>query len=80
MRATFVSIPAGVIRGGASLLDWFGAHAPDAKHLSISRVVSLALGENPYQSRRLRDELGWDPTHTHEEALERTGRWLANQA
>jgi nucleoside-diphosphate-sugar epimerase len=80
VRATFVSIPAGVIRGGASLLDWFGAHAPDAKHLSISRVVSLALGENPYQSRRLRDELGWDPTHTHEEALERTGRWLANQA
>jgi len=46
------------------------------KHLSISRVAEFALGENPYISRRLREELGWDPPYHHKDALIRTGLWL----
>jgi hypothetical protein len=50
---------------------------PGAEHLPLDRVSRLALGENPYPSRRLRSELGFDPPFGHDEALERTGRWLA---
>ena len=78
-RPKLVPIPAGLIRGGADVLDWLGVHAPGAKHLSLSRVAGLALGENPYPSRRIREELGWDPPHAHEDALVRTGRWIVDR-
>ena len=71
-----VPIPAGVVRAGAKVLERLGVTPPGASGLPLTRVVQLALEENPYQSRRLRDELGWDPTHRHHDALRRTGEWL----
>jgi len=73
-----VPIPAGLVRAGAGLLQRLGVSAPGAKRLPLARVVRLALGENPYPSKRIRTELGWVPPHTHEEALARTGRWIAD--
>ena len=73
---TLVSIPAGLVRAGAAVLKRLGVSAPGTKGLPLGRVVRLALGENPYPSRRIRAELGWAPPHGHEEALRRTGRWL----
>jgi nucleoside-diphosphate-sugar epimerase len=71
-----VPIPAGVVRAGAKVLERLGVTPPGASGLPLTRVVQLALEENPYQSRRLRDELGWDPPHQHHDALRRTGEWL----
>jgi nucleoside-diphosphate-sugar epimerase len=73
----FVTLPAGVVRTSANLLTRLGVKVPGAEHLPLDRVSRLALGENPYPSRRLRSELGFDPPFGHDEALERTGRWLA---
>lgn len=71
-----VRIPAPIVRGGAEVLQKLGVSAPGAQHLPLARVARLALSENPYGSARIRRELGWDPPHRHEVALERTGRWL----
>jgi len=71
-----ISVPAGAVRAGASVLQRLGVSAPGAKHLPLGRFVRLALGENPYPSRRIREELGWTPPHRHEESLGRTGRWI----
>lgn len=71
-----ISIPAGVVRAGAAVLERLGVSAPGTEHLPLGRVVRLALGENPFASLRIRNELGWAPPHDHEEALARTGRWL----
>jgi len=75
-RPIFLAMPASLIRRGARVLDRLGAFIPGVKHLSISRVAEFALGENPYISRRLREELGWDPPYPHKDALIRTGLWL----
>ena len=72
----FLATPANLIRRGAQVLDRVGAFIPGVEHLSISRVAEFALGENPYVSRRLQEELGWDPPYRHKDALIRTGRWL----
>jgi len=71
-----VPVPAGAVRMGADILEALGLKAPGAAHLPLGRVVRLALGENPYPSRAIREELGWSPSHRHEEALRRAGRWL----
>lgn len=76
-RPRFLSLPAGLVRAGVGVLSRLGVGTPGASHLPIERVARLALGENPYPSRRIRAELGWAPLHEHEKALERTGRWLA---
>ncbi|MDH5590658.1 MAG: NAD-dependent epimerase/dehydratase family protein [Gemmatimonadota bacterium] len=70
-----VSVPAGVVRNGAVLLERMRVGTPGAKHLPLTRVVRLALGDNPYPSIRIRVELGWTPAHTHHEALRRSARW-----
>jgi nucleoside-diphosphate-sugar epimerase len=75
----YVTIPAGAVRMVGGLLGRLGVSAPGAKHLPLERVVDLALGQNPFVSRRVRDVLGWQPSFTHEEALARTGRWWASQ-
>lgn len=74
----FVRLPATLVRGGARVLETLGLVIPGTEHLPLDRVVRLALGENPYPSRRIRSELAWDPSHQHAEALERTGRWLVD--
>lgn len=76
VRPRFVRLPATMVRGAVSLLTAIGVSTPGAKHLPLDRVSRLALGENPYPSRRIREELKWDPPHTHADALARTGAWL----
>lgn len=74
-----LSIPKGLVLGAADWLQALRIPTPGAKHLPMGRVARLAVGENPYPSRQIRDKLNWDPPHRHEEALERTGRWLKDQ-
>jgi nucleoside-diphosphate-sugar epimerase len=71
------SVPEGLARVVAAVSDRLGATAPGASGLPLGRAVRLALGENPYGSRRIREELGWRPPHRHHDALRRTGRWLS---
>ena len=73
----FVRIPAAAVRGLVRLLTRLGIRTPGARHLSLERVARLALGDNPYPSRHIRAELGWSPHHRHEDALPRSGAWLA---
>ena len=75
-KPKLVSLPAGWVRAGAAVLERMGVSAPGAKHLPLGRVVRLALGENPYPSAAIRERLGWTPSHTHEDALRRTGHWM----
>ncbi|MDX1492464.1 MAG: NAD-dependent epimerase/dehydratase family protein [Longimicrobiales bacterium] len=71
----FVRLPASMVRTVAGTLARFGVGTPGASHLPLERVARLALGENPYPSRRIRSELGWTPLHAHDDALPRTGAW-----
>lgn len=73
---TFVSLPGALALGAAGLLERLGVSAPGAQHLPLGRVVRLALGENPYPSRTIRRESGWNPPVPLDDALRRTGRWL----
>ena len=76
-RVRFVTIPARLVRACARFLERGGVSTPGARHVPISRVARLALGDNPYPSGRVREELGWDPAYEHRDALLRTGRWAA---
>ncbi|MBT8487321.1 MAG: NAD-dependent epimerase/dehydratase family protein [Gemmatimonadetes bacterium] len=78
-RPRFFKLPGALVRGTADSLSRLGVATPGAKHLPLERVARLALGENPYPSRRIRTELGWSPSHRHEDALPRTGAWLRAQ-
>ena len=75
----FVRLPAFLVRSGALLLSRMGVSPPGAKHFSLERLARLALEDNPYLSRRAHRDLGWDPPFRHDEALRRTGRWLASR-
>ena len=77
VRPRLMRLPAAAVRTGARVLMRLGVAAPGARHLPLDRVVRFALGENPYPSRRIRRELGWTPPHRHDDALPRTGAWLA---
>lgn len=72
-----VPIPGALATAAARLGECLGVKIPGAEELSLRRVVRLALRPNPYRSVRIREELGWSPPFSLEEALERTGRWLA---
>lgn len=76
----FLPLPGGVVRAAADLLGAVGVSAPGVEGLPLGRVVRLAMEENPYPSRLIRQELGWSPSHRHEDALVRTGQWLRKHA
>jgi nucleoside-diphosphate-sugar epimerase len=76
-RPLLLPVPASAVRAAATVLGWLGAPTPGASDLPLGRVVALSLADNPYSSRRIRDELGWRPPYRHEEALPRAGAWLA---
>jgi nucleoside-diphosphate-sugar epimerase len=76
----FVRLPAMLVRGCGEILSRFGVGAPGARHLPINRLTRLALSDNPYSSRLIRRDLGWDPPYEHRAALERTGRWVSLRA
>ena len=73
-----VPIPAAVARGAAMVLQRIGMSPLRGGGVPVERFVALALGENPYPSKRIREELGWRPPYGHDEALRRTGQWLKN--
>jgi nucleoside-diphosphate-sugar epimerase len=75
----FVTLPGPLVRRTGAVLGGLGVRTPGAKHLSLDRLTQLALGQNPFASRRIRSELGWSPPHEHRAALERTGRWMAHR-
>ncbi|MFV2008034.1 MAG: NAD-dependent epimerase/dehydratase family protein [Longimicrobiales bacterium] len=75
----FMHLPAGLIRRGAKLGETLGLKIPGARDLSLARVAALALDDNPYDSSLAREVLSWDPPHTHQDALRRTGEWLRKQ-
>lgn len=75
----FMHVPAGVIRAAAKLGETLGISIPGARDLSLARVAALALNDNPYDSSLAREFLNWDPPHTHQDALRRTGEWLRKQ-
>ncbi|MDH3205751.1 MAG: NAD-dependent epimerase/dehydratase family protein [Gemmatimonadota bacterium] len=72
----FFTLPAPLVRAGGAVLAQLGVGTPGAKHLPINRLTQLALGDNPFRSSLIRAELGWDPPHQHEAALERTAKSL----
>lgn len=72
----FFHVPGGLIKRAARLGEAVGLNIPGAPDLSLSRVVSLVLGDNPYSSALAREFLDWKPPHTHQDALRRTGEWL----
>ncbi len=74
-----IRLAAGLIRGTARLAEAVGLSVPGAQGLAPSRVVRLALRDNPYRSERARDILGWQPPHRHAEGLRRTGEWLTGR-
>jgi len=74
-----IPLPATAIRGGAYVLRRIGISPLRAGRVPLERVVALALGENPYPSARIREDLEWEPPHRHEEALRRTGSWLMSR-
>lgn len=79
-RPVLIPLPAAAVRTGADVLEALGMKAPGAAHLPLGRVARLALGENPFTSRTIRRDLGWSPSHRHEDALPRAGRWLKDHA
>ncbi|MDH3270871.1 MAG: NAD-dependent epimerase/dehydratase family protein [Gemmatimonadota bacterium] len=78
-RPRFARLSGSLVRAVAGTLDGLGVGTPGARHLSLERVARIALGENPYPSRRIRRELGWTPEHDHAQSLPRTGAWLLAQ-
>jgi nucleoside-diphosphate-sugar epimerase len=78
-RPRLVHVPGGLIRAAAELAERVGLAVPGAGDLSMSRFARLVLEENPYRSRRIRDELGWNPPFGHDEGLARTAAWLMGE-
>ncbi|HEX9887348.1 MAG TPA: NAD-dependent epimerase/dehydratase family protein [Longimicrobiales bacterium] len=75
-RVRTVRVPAAAVRAVARAARRFGARVPGVASLPVERVACLALSDNPYSTSRIRDELGWQPSFTHEEGLRRTAAWL----
>jgi nucleoside-diphosphate-sugar epimerase len=72
----FVALPGSLVRSVGGVLTRLGMTTPGAQHLPLERLIQLGLGENPFPTHRIREHLGWAPSHAHEEALLRTGAWL----
>ena len=47
-----------------------------AKDLPLERAARLTTEGNPYLTRRIRDELGWEPPFTHAQGIPTTMTWL----
>lgn len=71
-----VHVPGVLARGAAVLGEKLGLAAPGATGLSLSRIVRVAMAENPYPSLRIRRELDWKPPFGHDEGIGRTAAWL----
>lgn len=75
LRPRFVRLPRRLATAGTRCLGWLGVGTPGARQLPLERVARIAVGENPYVSRRAHEVLRWAPPHQHRAALQRTGHW-----
>ena len=71
-----VSLPPTLVRTAGLVASSVRVMMRRGSGLSGARAARLVLGENPYPSRRAREQLGWRPSVPHESALRSTGRWL----
>ncbi len=76
LRFRPLPIPAPVILGLAKLGDAAGLSIPGAEGVPLRRAALLGIRSNPYRSLRIRDELGWSPDVSVEEALTGTAKWI----
>ncbi len=75
-RPRLMHLPEVLVRAGAKVGEALSLSIPGLGDLGLERVALLALQDNPYRSRRVREALGWMPPWSHEEGLRRTARWL----
>lgn len=79
-RPRFLPVPLRLAGGSARVAEVVYRLAPGTRVVPpFRRTVDLAVEGNPYRSERVRQVLGWEPPFTAEEALTRTGRWLAGR-
>lgn len=77
-RPRFLPMPLGLATGLARAGEVLYGLAPGkGSGPPLRRAVRLASEGNPYRSERVRHTLGWEPPFSADEALTRTGRWLA---
>jgi nucleoside-diphosphate-sugar epimerase len=74
-----VAIPRHLVMAGARVVDALGGRLPGLGGLRLRRVVEVAVLPDPYRSERAREELGWAPPFTLEEALTRTAAWVTEE-
>jgi len=75
-----VPLPRRVVLAVAHLGEALGARVPDAEEMPLLRAAKLAVNPNPFQSSRIREELGWSPPFSSEEAIGRTVQWVHDEA
>ncbi|HWC74689.1 MAG TPA: NAD-dependent epimerase/dehydratase family protein [Gemmatimonadales bacterium] len=76
LRPLRLRIPVGFIRFG--VLAWRGLRSlvsPGRYSALGNAALSFILGENPYSTDRIRDELGWTPSFDTRTAIKRTVAW-----
>jgi nucleoside-diphosphate-sugar epimerase len=80
LRPRILHVPAGVVRRAAELGERLGLGIPGGGDLSLARFTRLTLEDNPYLSRRIRADLGFEPPFEHRVGLTRAALWLSDRA
>jgi 2-alkyl-3-oxoalkanoate reductase len=75
-RTRVVGVPAVPLRLAARTLDAAFRLLPGREVVSFRTGLERFLGDNPYDSARARQELGWTDLVPHADALARTAAWF----
>jgi nucleoside-diphosphate-sugar epimerase len=70
------SIPGKALQAGARFVDHLSRRLPGLDLPGLRRPAGLISADNPYDSSRARQELGWTNLLPAEEAIRRTVAWL----
>ena len=70
------ALPGAALEGAARIVDYLSARAPGIDLPGLTRPARLLRTNNPYDSSRARDELGWHDVVPADEAIKRTVAWL----